>query len=97
MLLKGYRPADGAQHKTVVEITAVILGNEFKSLTDHFETMRRKRNELTYEAGVLLSKSEAKNAFSHAISLVQKISKEIKSQNPQLELKFELEEEGSRK
>lgn len=93
LLFKGYMPDDGAQHKTVVEVTIAILGDKFKNPTEQFETMRRKRNEMTYEAGSLLSKSEAQKAFSDAISLVEGILSEVKSQNPQLELKFELDEE----
>lgn len=92
LLLYGYVPDDGAQHKTVVEITSVILGEKYKSLTRQFETMRRKRNEITYEAGVLLSKSEAEKAFLDAIDLIKKILTEVKLQNPQLELKFDLGE-----
>lgn len=88
LLLKGYRPADGAQHKTVVETTSVILGNKYRDLTEQFETMRRKRNEMTYEAGGLLSMSEAQKAFSDAASLVKQILKEVKCQNPQIELSF---------
>jgi hypothetical protein len=38
----------------------------------------------------LLSKSEAQRAFSDAIVLVEKILAEVKTQNPQFELKFEL-------
>lgn len=91
LLLKGYVPDDGAQHKTVVEVTADLLGNKYKDLTDRFETMRRKRNEMTYEAGALMSLSEAQKSFDDAISLVKTILKEAKSQNPQLELKFDLE------
>ncbi|OGS26509.1 MAG: hypothetical protein A2297_02000 [Elusimicrobia bacterium RIFOXYB2_FULL_48_7] len=90
LLFKGYIPSDGAQHKTVVEITSVILGEKFKDLTRQFETMRRKRNELTYEAGTLLSKGESKRAFTDAIALLQEILREVKSQNPQLELKIEI-------
>ncbi|MBL7085452.1 MAG: hypothetical protein ISS43_05025 [Candidatus Omnitrophica bacterium] len=93
MLLKGYRPADGAQHKTVVEMTSAILGNKYRDLVEHFETMRRKRNKMTYEAGALLSKSEAQEAFSDAISLTQRILLEAKSQNPQLGLSFDLDTE----
>lgn len=92
MLLKGYVPDDGAQHKTVVEMTSAILGDQYRTLTDQFETMRRKRNEMTYESGTLLSKSEAQKAFSDATALVKKIFAEAKAQNPQLELKFELKE-----
>jgi uncharacterized protein (UPF0332 family) len=92
MLLKGYVPDDGAQHKTVVEMTSAILGDSYRELTEKFETMRRKRNEMTYESGTLLSKSEAQKAFSDAIALVKKRFTEAKAQNPQLELKFQLNE-----
>jgi uncharacterized protein (UPF0332 family) len=92
MLLKGYVPDDGAQHKTVVEMTSAILGDSYRELTEKFETMRRKRNEMTYESGTLLSKSESQKAFSDAIALVKKIFNEAKAQNPQLELKFQLSE-----
>lgn len=88
LLLKGYRPTDGAQHKTVVEMTGAILGEKYTSLISHFETMRRKRNELTYEAGTLLSGSESKQALADATLLVKNILKEAKSRNPQLELNF---------
>lgn len=93
LLLKGYVPDDGGQHKTVVEITSIILGEKYRNLTKQFETMRRKRNELTYEAGVLLSKSESEKAFLDAITLIKKILSEVKSQNPQLELKLDLDTE----
>lgn len=90
LLLQGYIPDDGAQHKTIIEITSVILGNAFRDLTEQFESMRRKRNMMTYEAGMLLSKSEAKKALSDSIVLVHKILVKVKSLNPQLELKFDL-------
>jgi len=92
MLLEGYVPDDGAQHKTVVEMTNAILGGHFRHLTEQFESMRRKRNEMTYEAGTLLSNSEAQRAFSDAIAMVKKILGDLKCQNPQMELKFELGE-----
>jgi uncharacterized protein (UPF0332 family) len=92
ILMRGFVPDDGAQHKTVVEMTSAILGDPYRTLTDQFETMRRKRNVLTYEAGTLLSRSEAQRAFSDAITLMKKILAETKAQNPQLELKFDLQE-----
>jgi uncharacterized protein (UPF0332 family) len=93
MLMGGFVPAGGAHHKTVVEMTSAILGDPYRTLTDQFESMRRKRNEMTYEAGTLLSKSEAQRAFSDAIQLLKKILAETKAQNPQLELKLDLPEE----
>jgi uncharacterized protein (UPF0332 family) len=92
MLLKGYVPDDGAQHKTVVDVTTEVLGPKYRSLTEQFETMRRKRNDLTYGTGTLLSKTEAQSAFSDAIRLTRGILKEVKSQNPQMELMFDLDE-----
>lgn len=86
MLLEGYVPDDGGQHRTVVEMTSLILGKEYETLVSHFERMRRKRNELTYEAGILLSKNDASRAFADASALVQKILSQVKSRNPQMEL-----------
>ncbi|MCX8118852.1 MAG: HEPN domain-containing protein [Desulfobacterota bacterium] len=90
LLLQGFVPDDGAQHKTVVEVMSAIMGERYRHLTEQFESMRRKRHEMTYEAGTLLSKSEVEKAFSDAVAIVKKILKEVKDQNPQLELKFEL-------
>ena len=89
LLLGGYVPHEGAQHKTIVEMTAAILGAKYGSLTEQFETMRRKRNNLTYEAGTLLSRSEAQRAFSDAIELAKRILTEVKAKNPQLDLKLD--------
>jgi uncharacterized protein (UPF0332 family) len=88
LLMKGYRPVDKAQHKTVVEMTGALLGRSYIDLVGHFETMRRKRNEMTYEAGALLSPSESEQAFLDSITLVKKILAEVKARNPQIELEF---------
>ncbi|MCX5815405.1 MAG: hypothetical protein NTX75_04070 [Proteobacteria bacterium] len=52
MLLKGFRPSDGYQHKTAVEFVRQVLGNEYSALIKHFDRMRRKRNLFTYEIDV---------------------------------------------
>ena len=31
MFVKGFRPSNGYQHKTVVDFTAIVLGTEFKT------------------------------------------------------------------
>ncbi len=90
LLSKGYVPDDGAQHRTVVEITSAILGKNYRDITDQFETMRRKRNEMTYEAGILVSKKESHKAFKDGIQLLKQILLEVKKENPQLELGFKL-------
>lgn len=88
LLLHGYRPIDGAQHKTVVEMTSSFFGGKYSSLINHFETMRRKRNDMTYEAGILLSPTESETALHDASMLVKKILYEVKLRNPQLEIDF---------
>ncbi|OFZ45957.1 MAG: hypothetical protein A2381_00145 [Bdellovibrionales bacterium RIFOXYB1_FULL_37_110] len=92
LLTEGYVPDDGAQHKTVVEVTTQILGEEYHALTGQFERMRRKRNEMTYEISGLLSKTESEKALNDAMSLVKKILDEVKTRNPQIEFEFEFEE-----
>jgi|SRR3989339_170564 len=92
LLWKGYVPDDGAQHRTVVEVTGLVLGKKFQDIVNHFERMRRKRNEMTYEAGTLVTKSEARKAFSDAILLIDQILKAVRRTNPQMELKLDMSE-----
>ncbi len=42
LLLNGFVPDDGAQHKTVVELTSAILEQEFRDLTEQFEQIEEK-------------------------------------------------------
>jgi uncharacterized protein (UPF0332 family) len=88
LFLYGLRPANGAQHRTVVQVCEAILGKPFKSLAEQFETMRRKRNELTYEYGALLSHSEVEVALHDAEEWIQAIFRKVKEKNPQFELEF---------
>lgn len=88
ILLKGFRPADGYQHKTVVEFVSYFLGTEFKVITEQFDRMRRKRNIFTYEIDISISKSEAINALSTAAKFVDLIKEIIRKENPQMEFKL---------
>jgi len=88
ILLKGFRPADGYQHKTVVEFVSYFLGDEFKAITEQFDRMRRKRNIFTYEVDISISKSEAINALSMAARFVDLIKGIIRKENPQMEFKL---------
>lgn len=88
ILLKGFRPADGFQHKTVVEFVSYFLGKEFKAITEQFDRMRRKRNIFTYEVDISISKSEALNALSMAAKFVDLIKGVIRKENPQMEFKL---------
>ena len=88
MLLKGFRPADGYQHKTVVEFMGQCLGEEYKNMVDRFDRMRRKRNIFTYEIDISISYTEAENAFDTATKFTDLIKEIIKRDNPQEHFKF---------
>lgn len=88
MLLKGFRPANGYQHKTVGEFMAYFLGKKFESLAEHFDRMRKKRNIFTYDVGISISKTEAKNALNTAAEFVSVIRDIIRRENPQIQFRF---------
>jgi uncharacterized protein (UPF0332 family) len=88
MFLKGYRPVDGQQHKTVIEFCEMFMDKEFNELTKTFEIMRRKRNQFTYDPGIPISIAEAENALKISENFVDMNIESIKKKNPQLELNF---------
>ena len=88
MLLKGFRPADGYQHKTVVEFMSKALGEEYKSMVEHFDRIRKKRNIFTYEIDISISRTEADNALETAVKFISLIEDFIKKENPQVHFKF---------
>ena len=88
MFVKGFRPSNGYQQKTVVEFTAIVLGNEFKTLTQHFDKMRRKRNLFIYEVNISISKTEVNTALGSASSFIKAIRDIIEKENPQHKFEF---------
>lgn len=88
MFVKGLRPSNGYQHKTVVDFTAIVLGNEFKTLTQHFDKMRRKRNLFIYEVNISISPDEVATALKSASSFIKAIRDIIEKENPQHKFEF---------
>jgi len=88
MLSKGYRPSDGYQHKTVVDFTANLLGERYKTITQRFDSMRRKRNIFTYEVSISFSETEVNSALKSAESFIQTVRDIIESEDPQHKFKF---------
>ncbi|MBI5882420.1 MAG: HEPN domain-containing protein [Elusimicrobia bacterium] len=86
MFLKGYRPADGRQHKTVVDLAGHFLGTAYENLAYQFERMRRKRNQFTYEPDLPLGLKEAQEALETAREFVRQILRLSRQESPQLEL-----------
>ena len=88
VFMKGFRSVDGQQHKTIIELSGEIIGEEFKSIVKKFDHMRRKRNQFTYDPFLPVSKIEAENALKTAEEFVKIAMKLIQKENPQLRLSF---------
>lgn len=85
---EGYLPADGGQHRTVVELTHALLGKDYSELVERFERMRRKRNLFFYESDPFGTRAEAENALKAASQLLRVIQETIRKRNPQLHFGF---------
>ena len=88
MFLRGCRPVDGRQHKTVVEVAGSFLGKAYEDLVYKFEQMRRKRNQFTYEPDLPLGLKETQGALETAREFVQQILEQVRKESPQLELEM---------
>jgi uncharacterized protein (UPF0332 family) len=88
MLFKGYRPHDGYQHKTVVDFTSILLGERYKTLTQRFDKMRRKRNIFTYEVSISISEEEVRNALKSANDFIKAIRDLIEKEDSQHKFNF---------
>ncbi|MBF0523422.1 MAG: HEPN domain-containing protein [Candidatus Omnitrophica bacterium] len=84
----GYLPADGQQHKTVVEITGKLLGKKFDLLIQYFDRMRRNRNVFFYDSLDTNNEAQAKKAYETAVSLLKVVKGIIQEHNPQFQFKF---------
>lgn len=84
----GHLPADGQQHKTVVEITGKLLGEDFDLLIKYFDRMRRSRNTFFYDSLDTNNEAQAKKAFETAGALLKVVKDKICKNNPQVDLKF---------
>ena len=82
----GYLPADGHQHKTVVEITGMLLGEDYGLLLKYFDRMRRNRNVFFYDSLDANNETQAKKAFETAVELLRAIIRKIREKNPQFRL-----------
>lgn len=89
VFIKGFRPTTNFQHKTVVNFAEHFLGQEYKSLTDKFDYMRKNRNKFIYEPWKLhISKTDAKNALQSAEKFINIIIQQIQKENPQMNFHF---------
>lgn len=83
---QGFRPGHFQQHKGVVEAVNRTLGEDVNGLVKSFDNLRKTRNEFEYQAIFHSSSSEIKSAIERATELLERISKHIDKNNPQIKL-----------
>lgn len=88
MFSEGFRPEIKDKHLTVVRYVTSVLGDEYKTLINNYNFMRKKRHRFIYEPDIPCSKKEAEDALKTAEELIEVIFELIKKKNPQLELEF---------
>lgn len=86
LLLNGYRPDDGEQHKTTFRVAGAFLGSEFAELIDKIDRCRIKRNNVIYKPLAPISKGEAEDILKSAHDYWKKVKIYLKNKNKQLEL-----------
>ena len=90
VLLNGYKPDDGEQHKTTFLAAGEILGTEYEDLIRKIQKFRIKRNISLYDPKGLIGKSEADIIHKTAKKFWSKVRLYLEKTNPQLRLFKEL-------
>ena len=86
LLLNGYRPDDGEQHKTTFLVAGELLGKEYNYLINKIQRFRIKRNICIYEPKGLINKSEVEAIYRVFKEFWRKVRIYLKEKNPQLKL-----------
>lgn len=86
LLLDGFRPDDGEQHKTTFLAAGLILGPEFDDLINKIQRFRMKRNNCIYDPTGLIGESEAEAIYQTARSFWAKVKAYLRRIDPQLKL-----------
>ena len=86
LFLQGFRPIDGQQHKTTIEVAGKILSENFNNLINRFDKMRRKRNQFTYDPLIPLSQKEVNDALKTAEMFYKKVVIFLEQSDPQIKL-----------
>jgi len=86
MYSKGYLPTATKSHKTIVEITKLILGQEYENIISRFNRMRRQRHDFIYGSKNHITFHEAKLSIETAKKLIEEIITLVKKENPEEDL-----------
>jgi hypothetical protein len=89
ILSEGFRPKGVRSrdtNKTVVTASGIILGEQYKSMINKFDRMRRKYQSFMEEAGRVISKYEAGQAIRDAEEFISLVNGRIKEKYSQMSL-----------
>ncbi|HEX9020072.1 MAG TPA: HEPN domain-containing protein [Nitrospirota bacterium] len=89
IMAEGLRPREVRgrdTQKTVVTAAGVILGDQYKSLINKFDRMRRKQQSFVEEAGKIISRYEARQAIKDAEEFFALVSGRIREKYSQMSL-----------
>ena len=73
MYSQGYLPTANQTHKTIIEFTKAILGEEYQDLWAKFNRLRRRRHNFIYDSKNHVNNEEALSALETAKKLIVKI------------------------
>lgn len=83
---KGFLPTSKNTHKTIVEITGILLGREYETLVSKFNRLRRKRHDFIYDSKNHTTHSEAESSLETGRQLIAKIVDLVKEEDPEKHL-----------
>lgn len=86
LLLNGYLPDDGEQHKTTFIVAGAFLGESFTELIGKIDRYRIKRNIIIYQPTDFISKNDATGILESSKEYWLIVKKYLKDNNEQLEL-----------
>ena len=67
---KGYKPEGTGHHFTVFQAMKIIMGNNYYTLADYFDSCRSKRNITDYDCAGAISDLEAEELIEEAESFL---------------------------
>jgi len=77
MYSKGYLPTTTQTHKTIVEFTKLVLGDEYHDLLAKFNRLRRRRHSFIYDSENHINHEEAQSALETAKKVIVEIKARI--------------------
>ena len=86
LILNGYRPDDGEQHKTTFAVAGEFLGNEYTRLIRKIQKYRVKRNYAIYDPKIIVSRKETEAIHRTAQEFWQVVRSYLSDKDPQLKL-----------